>query len=213
MKFAKVVIYDLDNTIYPVNAISKEVASPVFDTIIDVGKEYFTNRRLREIMIDCYKIPTREIYKKYKFPAEMVSAVEMAFDKIRIDYPLNAYSDYPAIKRISDQRFLVTSGPFKFQNLKIDNLCIRQDFNEIFIHDDDEESCIGKMKIFSHILLYYGLDNEQVVVVGDSVGSEITAGNNLGLTTVQILRQGVKKSDGAKYYVDNFYDLAQLLEN
>ncbi|WP_158995034.1 HAD family hydrolase [Mucilaginibacter sp. L196] len=212
MKSPSAIIYDLDNTIYPVSAISKDVASPVFNAILDVGKKHFPITKLQEIMNDCYRISIREIIKKYEFPVEMVNIVEIAFDKMTIDYQLDTYSDYPAIKNISGRRFLVTSGHFKFQNLKIDNLSIRKDFDEIFIHDDDDEGCIGKTRIFTQILKNFNLDKESVIIVGDSINSEIAAGKNLELITVQILRHGVKKSAGATHYIKNFHDLAYLIK-
>ena len=52
---------------------------------------------------------------------------------------------------------------------------------------------------------------KDVLVVGDNPDSEIEAGNQLGITTVQILRPGVIRGNNAAYYIDELAELQMLL--
>jgi putative hydrolase of the HAD superfamily len=52
---------------------------------------------------------------------------------------------------------------------------------------------------------------EEVLVVGDNPESEIEAGNQLGITTVQILRPGVTRGNNASYYIDELAELTMLV--
>ncbi|MGD1957263.1 MAG: HAD hydrolase-like protein [Fulvivirga sp.] len=51
-----------------------------------------------------------------------------------------------------------------------------------------------------------------LIVIGDNPESEIKAANELGLTTVQVAKLGQPKSSYANYYIQNFQDLIQILE-
>jgi len=211
MEEYKAVIFDLDNTIFPTKTITKEVAQPVLDAIKYSNENYFSDQEIKDIFSDCYCMPIREIAVKYKFPKKIIDAVEIGFSRITIDYPLTTYKDYPVLRAITAEKFLVTSGHTHLQNLKIDNLKIRVDFKEIFIHDDNAPSHTGKINLFKFIQKKYQLNNHEVLVVGDNINSEIYAGNSLGMTTVQILRESITKEYGANYYINDFSELLALL--
>jgi len=53
----------------------------------------------------------------------------------------------------------------------------------------------------------YQLHPADVLVVGDSFESEIDAGNRLGMRTVQILRDGVQRTDRAIYHITSLAEL------
>ncbi|MFD3433574.1 MULTISPECIES: HAD family hydrolase [Alteromonas] len=48
--------------------------------------------------------------------------------------------------------------------------------------------------------------------MGDSEESEISAGNSLGMKTVQILRPGVKKSPKAQFHVSSLQEFLSLVQ-
>ena len=54
---------------------------------------------------------------------------------------------------------------------------------------------------------------DQVLVVGDNPDSEIEAGNQLGIRTVQILRPGVTRSSKANCHIHGLEELGGLLES
>ena len=49
------------------------------------------------------------------------------------------------------------------------------------------------------------------MILGDNAESEISAGNNLGMITVQMLRRDFLKGK-ADYYVKNLYEVKKILE-
>jgi len=211
MKKYKAVIFDLDNTIFPTKSITKELAQPVWDAIRYSNDNYFSKQGINDVFSDCYCMPMREVALKHKFPQKMTDAVEIGFSKMAIEYPLTTYKDYPVLGTIAPEKLLVTSGNIHFQNLKINKLNIRNDFKEIFIHDDGNPSHSGKTKLFESILKKYRLNNKEVLVIGDNIHSEICAGNSLGIKTMQILREGITKEYGATYYINDFSELLDLL--
>lgn len=210
MKKYNAVIFDLDNTIFPTKSITNEVAQPVWDAIRYSNDNYFSDKGINDVFSDCYCMPIREVALKHKFPKKMIDAIEIGFSKMTIDYPLTTYKDYSVLGTITTDKFLVTSGNIHFQNLKINKLNIRNDFKEILIHDDGDPSHLGKIKLFEFILKKYRLNRNEVLVIGDNINSEIRAGNSLGMATIQILREGITKEDGATYYINDFYELLGL---
>jgi putative hydrolase of the HAD superfamily len=52
---------------------------------------------------------------------------------------------------------------------------------------------------------------QQVLVVGDNADSEIQAGNDLGMTTVQILRAGVPFGCNAVHHIHGLHELRGFL--
>ena len=206
----KAIIYDLDNTIFPADTITMAVAQPLLDAIRKDSGNILSPQLLEEAIADCYKISIRDVAKKYCFSQHMLKEALKAFTTMQIDYQLHPYSDYNFIRQIPGIRFLVTSGNTYFQNLKISNLGIKSDFQEIYIHDDEDSSFEGKLKIFQSIRNKYHLTNQRVMVVGDNPSSEIAAGNKLKMTTVQILREGVLKSDSANFHISSFMELKHL---
>ena len=210
MRNYKAIIYDLDNTMFPADTITMEVAQPVLNAIRRSNGDILSPQLLEEALADCYKISIRDVAKKYCFSQNMLDEALKAFSTMQIDYQLHPYSDYHCIRQIPGIRFLVTSGNTYFQNLKISNLGIQNDFQEIYIHDDEDSSFEGKVKIFQSIQDKYHLNKQRVMVVGDNPSSEIAAGNKLKMTTVQILREGVLKSDSANFHISSFIELKHL---
>ncbi|QNK64460.1 HAD hydrolase-like protein [Pedobacter sp. PAMC26386] len=207
MKKFEAVIYDLDDTIFPTKTIHKEVVKPVLDAIVKYNEGTLSEASLSDALSDCYKHSLRDVAVMYGFTRKMYEKALKAFSYLKIDYQLRTYPDYTCIGQIPGLRLLVTSGYTSFQNLKISNLGIAQDFEEIFIHDNEKSSFLGKVEIFRHIQEKYNLASEDVLVIGDNPISEIAAGNELKMNTVQILREGVIKNESAKNHIQNFHEL------
>ncbi|WP_232368988.1 HAD hydrolase-like protein [Alteromonas sp. BL110] len=58
----------------------------------------------------------------------------------------------------------------------------------------------------------YNSATNEVWVIGDSRESEISAGNSLGMKTVQILRTGVKKPLKAQFHVSSLQEFLILVQ-
>lgn len=207
MKKFDAIIYDLDDTIFPTGTITKEVVKPVLEAIVNHNNGTLTEDRLQNALEDCYRHSLRDVAMLYGFNAKMYGEAVKAFSALKIDYPLQTYPDYSYLKQIPGLRFLVTSGYTGFQQLKISNLGIDKDFQEILIHDNEKSSFLGKAELFLQIQEKYKLKAENVMVIGDNPVSEIAAGNQLGMVTVQVLRSGVIKDETAKYHIADFNKL------
>ena len=85
-------------------------------------------------------------------------------------------------------------------------------FEEIYVDEVDGPSGnLGKEHIFRGIIDKYTLIPHEILVVGDKGPSELTAGNNIGAKTAQILRPKIEKWDGADYYITSLCDIKRIL--
>jgi putative hydrolase of the HAD superfamily len=141
----------------------------------------------------------------------MLEAGWNAAAKAEVAVPLHGYPDLGALREFPAELFLVTSGFRRLQESKISALRIGQLFAEVHVDAIDEANRKGKRRIFEDIMSSRGLTPDEVLVVGDNPDSEIDAGNQLGIKTVQILRPGVTRGDNASYYIDELAELKDLL--
>ena len=93
------------------------------------------------------------------------------------------------------------------QESKIRALDIADSFTAIHIDAIDEPNRRGKKALFEQILATHDLRPDEVLVVGDNEDSEIAAGNQLGMRTIQIVRPGVPRSGRAGLHI---YGLTEL---
>jgi putative hydrolase of the HAD superfamily len=84
-------------------------------------------------------------------------------------------------------------------------------FTAIHIDAIDEGKGAGKLPVFASILHDHGLQPHEVMVVGDNPDSEIAAGNQLGMATIQTLRPGVSPSSAAAHTIRTLSELKRFL--
>jgi FMN phosphatase YigB (HAD superfamily) len=205
------IVYDLDQTILPASAVLEETFFPIYDAIRAANKGRVPEAELEEALKKIRIAAVDVIAKEHNFSAEMEEAAKQAFLNNEYKFDLTAFEDYPVIKHIPGKRFLVTSGIPKMQQAKFDSLFEEGDFTGIYVDDIYDENRLGKKKIFEKIAHDYHLIPDLVWIVGDNPDSEITAGNELGMKTVQIIRPGIEQSDKASYLVCSFYELNDLI--
>ena len=70
-----------------------------------------------------------------------------------------------------------------------------------------------KVDIFQELLEAHNLKPERTFVIGDNPNSEIHAGNQLNLKTIQILREGISKGTNADFYIHSFEELEEILSD
>jgi FMN phosphatase YigB (HAD superfamily) len=206
------VIYDLDDTIMPTRGIPQYTFEPVFEAVRIANNDHLQTDVLDKAFAELWRKPLDVVAFEYGFTVEMVNECRNAL--INTDYKLaiSPFDDFEAIKQIEGMRLLVTTGITKLQQAKIDALFKWGDFDEIIIDDPYLDNRLGKKKIFAMLSERYQLKPEQVWVVGDNPDSEIAAGNELGMNTVQILRPGVEPSNEAKFTINSFYELKGLIK-
>ena len=209
----KALIFDLDSCLCAANEVGEQLFKPAFDAIGRANRGVVSEDSLKRAFSDCWRFPFSDVANKYGFTDEMTKAGFDAFAKIEVTTPMYGYGDLHVLGELRQKLFLVTSGFRQLQESKINALGIRRLFAEIIIDAIDEPGPKGKLRIFEEILKKHSLKAEEVVVVGDNPESEITAGNRLGMQTVQVLRPGVPRGGNASYYTNSLATLKEILSS
>ncbi|MBS1531243.1 MAG: HAD family hydrolase [Bacteroidetes bacterium] len=177
-------IFDLDNTIYPVNSIADNLFAELFGlldrhaAVINAGHSETVNRIKEEMT----RRPFQYIADKYELNDAIRQDMEEALQSMTYDLPMQPFEEYHRLKDIPIEKFLVTTGYPKLQYSKIRQLDIEDDFKEIFIVDPDTGSQTKK-DVFAAIIEKYGYRTEELLVIGDDPASEIKAALELRIDT------------------------------
>lgn len=176
----KAVIFDLDNTIYPAAAIGDSLFKELFQ-IIEKHGGYQGN--LKDIKEAVQRKPFQIAAQDFQFDKDLTAAGLQLLSELTYNEPIEPFENYPLIRELSGLKFLVTTGFRKLQLSKIEQLGIKDDFEEFFIVDPTV-SLLTKKDVFRRIMERYKLKPEEILVVGDDIDSEIKAGKELGIDTV-----------------------------
>ncbi len=207
----KAIIFDLDNTIYATKTVGKSLFLPVVKAIKENNDGFLSKKQLKKIEKDIWVYNFDLISKKYSFPSDFYDKIKKVFSTLEINKTLKPFSDFRIVKEIPCLKFLVTSGARTLQLSKIEKLGISHYFNGIFIDPVDEpENFKGKEQIFHEICEKNNLDPSEIVIVGDDASSEIIAGNNLGMLTIQLCKKTIPAKN-ASYHIKNFKQLKKLI--
>ncbi|HNQ73215.1 MAG TPA: HAD family hydrolase [Verrucomicrobiota bacterium] len=200
-------IFDLDSCLAPATEIGPDIVAPVFQAIRDANQGAVTPADLEAAFTDCWRFPFDFVAEKYGFSPAMRAAGYHGFRRLEVLQPLSGYGDLAVLADLPGKLFLVTTGFRRLQESKIRALGIAPRFTGIFIDAIDAGPTPGKRPIFANIMQTQRLRPAEVLVVGDNPDSEIAAGNQLGLTTIQMLRPGVAASEAAAHRVRNLHEL------
>jgi len=200
----KAIIYDLDNTVYPVPAIGEKLFKPVFGLIAQSGEHHDDMDAIKK---DMMKIPFRVVADKYNFSQELIEEGIKIQEDIEFTEPIETFADYSIIKTLPGNRFLVTTGFRKMQQSKIKQMGIEQDFTEIHIVDP---TITSKKEVFDEIMERYGYSPEDVLVVGDDPGSEIKAAKELNIETVLYDHSRLQDKKISDYYITSYTELKNI---
>jgi FMN phosphatase YigB (HAD superfamily) len=205
------IIYDLDQTILPAEAVPEETFLPIYEAIRSANKGHLPESELESALKKIRTTAMDVIAEEYHFSEEMAEAAKQAFINSSYDFTLSPFDDFSVLQHIPGKRFLVTSGITKMQQAKIDALFEEGYFDAIVIDDIYSEERRGKKQIFAELAEAEGLIPDLVWIVGDNPTSEIASGNELGMKTIQIVRPGVEQSGEASFVVSSFYELNDLI--
>ncbi|WP_294825191.1 HAD family hydrolase [uncultured Flavobacterium sp.] len=203
----KAIIYDLDNTVYPVSAIGDKLFGPLFELIIQSGRH---DGAIEEIRKAIMRTPFRLVAQRHDFSDELTASGIALQEEIEYAESIDTFEDYPEIKKIPAARYLVTTGFAKMQHSKIRQMGITDDFDEIHVVDPTKTS---KKEVFAGILARHNYLPEEVLVVGDDPESEIAAAKALGICTVLYDKNGMYLPVEADYSISHFKDLRTIFEN
>ncbi len=204
----KVILYDLDHTLFDPKTIKKDIFQPAFDTLTKT--QYFTESTLIKLKNDFFSMSLNTFIEKYLND----KSKEHFIKKLRsIDTlsTLTTYQDGYVVQELNMINYLVTSGLREYQNLKIDALGIRNWFTEIYIDDPIDPKWNDKEEIMRLIIKNNNYDISELLVVGDNPESELKAGNNIGIETIQILREGIRASEIANFKINTLNELKKYI--
>lgn len=204
----RAIIYDLDHTLFDPGSIDKEIFESPFTWLESTGD--FSTEEMAEIREDFFSISLNTFIDKH-----LTKATREAFITKLKNLPplpeLATYHDGYVVKETDTINYLVTSGLTEFQYQKIDALGIKDWFTEIFIHDPVRSEWTDKVGIMKFIIKTHGYHPSELLIVGDNPESEIKAGKDLGIQTIQIIREGIVKSALADRCIQTLEALPKII--
>lgn len=207
IKLKKAMIYDLDNTLYPVSAIGEDLFSPLFQLIEQSG-EY--NGQMDDIKKDVMRKPFQEVADKYDFSEQLKAQGMDILKDLSYDKEIKVFEDYPAILELPGDRYLVTTGFTKMQNSKIKQMGLEKDFKQLYVVDP-ATSDLTKKDIFKKIMEENKLQKDEMMVIGDDPDSEIKAAEDLGIETVLYNKLELTDHPHADHIIKDFRELVTIL--
>lgn len=177
----RVLILDLDNTIYPVSSIASDVFDSIYQLIDEeVGQK--DHQAATQAKAELTRRPYQQVAEEHGFSEVLKTKGNNLLRNLEYDKPIECYPEYQDLRAIDVDKYLVTKGFTKLQNSKFRMLDIYGDFKECIVVDP-ERSDLTKKDIFVRIMQENGYAAEDVLVIGDDPESEIKAAVELGIET------------------------------
>lgn len=205
-------IFDLDNTLFETRSIPQSLTAELFAAMrtANRGVDAVGEIVLERAFLDSWSIPFPVVAAKHELPNRLVHIWSQFHQTLTFSDPLIPFPDViETLRQLrSQQHFLclLTSGYRGVQLAKIDALKIEHLFDLIVI-DAVDDVHIGKAKILVDLVKSRDWRTTDMLIVGDSATSEIAAGLQLGIPTVQILRPGVEKTESAGRHILSLKEL------
>ena len=204
-------LLDLDNTIFETKSIAPTNFQPAIILVKNYLETVFEKNETQNIIEEMWEIPFDVVAKKHNIPRNIQKDFYQKIKTLDYDFEIKTYPDYPILQKINSPKILVTTGFEKLQTAKIKALQLQDDFEEIHIDDPAAKNRKFKKGIFQEILNQRNLAPQQVWVLGDNPKSEIIAGKELGMNTVQRMQSNHPKSDFSDYAIKDFSELGKIL--
>jgi putative hydrolase of the HAD superfamily len=203
-------IFDLDNTLFDTRTLPGSVTDPLFQKLraANAGPDAVTTDVLEQAFELSWTIPFPQVAETCGLPARLTDLWRDEHSRLTIHGPLEPYDDVRSVlPQLSGFRCLLTAGYPRVQHGKIDALNLRSLFDLVLVDSAEEPVRIGKQRIIQGLLEQYAWHPADVCIVGDSPTSELLAGRNLGVPTIQILRSGVSPSPIADRHIHSLNEL------
>ena len=206
----RVYVFDLDNTLFDTRTIPRSVTDPLFDALRaeNSGEDAVPHDVLEWAFEDSWSIPFPQVAAKHGLPDRLLKRWSDLHQELQFTFPLQPFDDVmDVLSRLTVYKVLLTSGYPRVQHGKIDALGLRSYFDEILIDAADDPDRKGKQAMIQKLMADRAWQSDELLIIGDSPTSEIAAGRNLKITTVQILRPGVTPTDIANFQITTLHEL------
>jgi putative hydrolase of the HAD superfamily len=205
----RVLILDLDNTIYPVSSIADHLFSKLFK-LIDENLGETDRQAAQKAKEELTRRPYQHIADEFGFSDELKQQGIQMLSNIRFEEPMYPYEQYNDLRQIPIDKFLVTTGFTKLQMSKVEMLNIGSDFKQVYVVDP-EQSNLTKKDIFQKIMQENGYAKEEVLVIGDDPESEIKAAVELGIDTFLFDPEGKYTNQNVTHHARDYRDVAEIV--
>ena len=205
----RVLILDLDNTIYPVLSIADHLFGKLFK-LIDENLGEADRQAAEKAKHELTRRPYQHVANEFGFSKELKEQGMQMLRECTYDEPMFAYEEYNQLKQIPIDKYLVTTGFTKLQMSKVKMLNIAADFKQVYVVDPDQ-STLTKKDIFQKIMDENGYSVEDVLVIGDDPKSEIKAAIELGIDTFLFDPTDKYTNENATYHARNYHDVAEIV--
>ncbi|MXV16767.1 HAD family hydrolase [Hufsiella ginkgonis] len=177
----KALIFDLDNTIYPVASVGDKLFAPLFE-LMEPYRDQIGEEAMAAAETEIMRRPFQKVATASGFPPELLAKGTELLRNLEYNGPMQTYPDYALTREFAHDKFLVTMGFMKLQRSKVRQLGVELDFKEVIIVDPDQ-SDQTKADVFAGLLEKYGYHHSEVLVIGDDPESEIQAARKLRIDT------------------------------
>lgn len=174
----KVLIFDLDNTVYPVSSIADKLFPPVLRLIAESGEQ---DASLQEIEKDLMRKPFEYISAKHGFSEKLKEKGVQLLRNMTYDGPIEPNPDFAQVHSLPGHKILVTAGYPKLQHSKIRGMQLEKFFSEIHVIDI---GTMTKKDMFEDILKRHAYQPNEMLAIGDDPDSEIKAALELRANAV-----------------------------
>lgn len=176
----KLIISDLDNTIFPVKSIGDELFAPLFRIIEEDGRH---SAQMDQIRDDVMRIPFQKMAKQYNFSQNLIDRSIELLKRLEWKGNVTPFDDFSVLRSLPVRKMLVTAGFTPLQQSKADALSLQDDFDQIIIIDP-EKTTKQKKDVFEEVMRKYHYHPQEILIVGDDLDSEIRAAQELGMVPV-----------------------------
>ncbi len=203
-------ILDLDDTIFETKTITMDQVALIFEHFRSVTKNDYSPTEIEKIITDLWKVPFDVVSEKYQFTPEVNAKFSKAVEIQEYQFDIKPFQDFEHIQKLLVPKVLVTTGFRKLQLAKIEALGIESVFEQIHIDEVDSPTRIYKRGLFEN-LIEFNSNSEKYYVIGDNPESELKAGKELGLTTIQVSKFGQEKSQYSDYFISDYKELGSII--
>src|SRR6201995_5435426 len=181
IRMKKALIFDLDNTIYPVSSIADDLFRELF-VLMDKKAVHLSGADMDAAKDQIKRRPYHLVAEEFNFGDELTQQGNAMIRDFSYDGPIHPFEDYHQLRTIPLPKYLVTTGFTNLQWSKVKKMELEKDFEEIHIVDP-EKSTLTKRDVFADIMQRQGYTPADLLVIGDDPLSEIKAAVELGIDT------------------------------
>ena len=207
----KAFIFDLDNCIFDTFSLGALRLAPLWQAVDQLEQSGLLPGNIKAaVKDDLCRMSVLAVAGKYNLSEDSFKLLLVSMNNIRISGDIETYGDHEVIHRILGSKFLVTGGAGheEYQMSKIRALGIEKYFDEITMPEAG-----SKKPVFEQLAVRLGYAPKEFMVIGDNPESELAAGRELGMITVQTLRPRVAKVQGFDHYIESFKELPRIISH